>query len=95
MTEDINWDVSVEYSKYSPRAMSVMSRFVDDAKQGLLGEMTSASGLEEEDVNVLLSMAFFAFKYKGTAYEFFSEILELDYSRLIIEENGTISYDVT
>ena len=57
--------------------------------------MTAASGMEEEDANIWLSLFFFGFKYEGTAYEFYSDILELDYSKVIINEDGTISYDFT
>ena len=95
MTEDMTWNITVDYRKYSPWAIDILSRYIDDAKQGLLGNISEASGMEKEDANVLLSMAFLTFKFEGTAYEFFSEILELDYSRLIVEEDGTISYDFT
>ena len=93
--EEITLNINVDYRKYSPWALDIINKYVTDAKQGFMDQITTEGELDKEMVNGLMNFAFCTFKYHGTAYEFFNEILEVDYSRLTTDENGNVNYDMT
>jgi hypothetical protein len=89
---DESWNLKVDYRKYAPFAMDIMSYFVDDAKQNLIAQMTNASGMEEDDANIWLNVVFLTLKFEGTAYDFFSTVWGLDYANVSIGDDGNVQY---